>query len=88
MDKINKSRIPKKKAKNNPDAMLCDSCDRYFYSGWMQKTKDGNYCGPCNSLTVRTQLIRDKVNEEEVEKMARALLNAPPKKKSRSRKKK
>jgi len=54
----------------------------------MQKTKDGNYCGSCSSLTVRAQLIKDKVNEEEVEKMARALLNAPPKKKSRSRKKK
>jgi hypothetical protein len=39
-------------------------------------------------LTVRAQIIRNKVNDEEVEKMARALLNAPPKKKSRSRKKK
>jgi hypothetical protein len=88
MDKINKSRIPKKKAKNEPDAVLCDSCDFYYYSRWIQKRKDGNYCGSCSSLTVRAQIIRNKVNEEEVEKIARALLNAPPKKKSKSRKKK
>ena len=86
MNKV-KYRIPKREAKNEPDAVLCDSCDLYYYSRWIQKRKDGNYCGSCSSLTVRTQSLRGKVNDEEVEKMLRALLNAPPKKK-RERKKK
>jgi len=88
MDKINKTRIPKKKAKNEPDAMLCDSCDLYYYSRWIQKTKDGNYCGECSALTVRARSIRDKVDYEEVERMARALLNAPPPQKRNKSKKK
>lgn len=55
----NKSKIPKQKAKNEPDAMLCDSCNRYFYSSWIQRTKDGNYCGSCSDLSVRVQSIRN-----------------------------
>jgi len=88
MDKINKS-IPKKQAKNEPDAVLCVSCDRYFYSGWMVKDKNGKYyCGHCHDMGIEAQSLKGKVNDEEVERMVRALLNAPSRKRSKSKKKK
>lgn len=88
MNKANKS-IPKKQAKNEPDATLCVSCDRYFYSGWMHKDKNGkHYCGHCHDMGIEAQQLRGQINDEEVEKLARALFNAPPRKRSKSKKRK
>jgi hypothetical protein len=88
MNKANKS-IPKKQAKNEPDAILCVSCDRYFYSGWMRKDeKDKYYCDNCYSMGIEAQSLRGQINDKEVEKLARALLNAPPRKRNKSKKRK
>ena len=88
MNKTNKS-IPKKQAKNEPNAVLCVSCNRYFYSSWMVKDKNGkHYCGNCHAMGIEAQSLRGKVNDEEVEKMVKALLNTLPRKRNKSKKRK
>ena len=86
MNKTNKPTIPKKEAKDNKDAVLCDSCDRYFYRHFIHKRKGGNYCYSCEELSIRSQSIKGQLNDEEVQKMLKRLLNTPPRKKDKEKK--
>jgi len=63
--------------------IVCDSCgynkDKFF----IYKHASGNYyCGYCIILGIKAKEVMKKANPEEVEEMAKALLNTPPRKKS------
>lgn len=66
--------IPKKEAKNNKEAVLCDSCDRYFYRYFIHKWKGGNYCCGCNELNISVQSVKGQLSDEEVQKMIKEML--------------
>ena len=85
--KINKSTIPKKEAKNNREAVLCDSCDRYFHSCFIHKWKGGNYCCNCNELNIEIQRIKGQLNDEEAQEVIKAMLSASLRDKDKKRKK-
>ena len=88
MNKTNKS-IPKKQAKNEPDAVLCDGCDLYYYSRWLRMDESGKrYCNDCHAMGIVAQSIPNQVKDKEVEKVLKALLNAPPRKRSKKKKRK
>jgi len=69
-----------KRVKENE--IVCDSCGFYFDEFFIYKHISGNnYCGHCIALSVRAQAIKKQIKPKEVDKMARALLKTPPRKK-------
>jgi late competence protein required for DNA uptake (superfamily II DNA/RNA helicase) len=68
-----------KRVKENE--VVCDSCGFYKDKFFINKHKSGkNYCSGCIVLGIKAQEIKEQVNPKEVDKLAKALLNTPPRK--------